>query len=119
MFIKSLSDCPSLIANDGCRVFEVLHPKNDPLELPYSLAIAEVAPGERSYRHRLAQVEVYYVLSGSGRMHIDDDSRDIAAGDAVVIPGGALQWVENSGAETLRFAAIVSPPWQAEDDLRC
>lgn len=118
MFVKSLSDCPALVANDGCRVFEVLHPKNDPIELPYSFAIAEVAVGESSYRHRLAQSEVYYVLEGRGRMHIDEDTCEVGAGDAVVIPACAIQWIDNIGDGVLRFAAIVSPPWRADDDER-
>lgn len=118
MFTKSLSECASLIANDGCRVWEILHPRNDALALPYSFALAEVAAGEHSYRHRLAQTEVYYVLAGSGLMHVDDEARALHAGDAVVIPAGAVQWIENLGAEPLRFIAVVSPPWRAEDDER-
>lgn len=102
MFTKSLSECVSLIANDGCRVWEILHPKNDAVTLPYSFALAEVAVGEHSYRHRLAQVEVYYVLAGRGLMHVDDETRELAAGDAVVIPAGAAQWIENLGIVVVR-----------------
>jgi len=118
MFTKSLSDCVSLVANDGCRVWEILHPKNDALDLPYSFALAEVAVGECSYRHRLVQTEVYYVLAGRGLMHVDDEARELSVGDAVVIPGGAVQWIENRGDEALRFIAVVSPPWTADDDER-
>jgi mannose-6-phosphate isomerase-like protein (cupin superfamily) len=118
MFTKSLSDCESLIANDGCRVWEILHPKNDAVALPYSFALAEVAAGEHSYRHRLEQVEVYYVLAGRGLMHIDDEARELEAGDAVVIPARAVQWIENLGTQPLRFIAVVSPPWCAADDER-
>ncbi|MEQ8496112.1 MAG: cupin domain-containing protein [Gammaproteobacteria bacterium] len=118
MFTKSLSDCESLIANDGCKVWEILHPKNDAVALPYSFALAEVAVGEHSYRHRLEQVEVYYVLAGRGLMHIDDEVRELEAGDAVVIPPRAVQWIENLGTVPLRFIAVVSPPWCAADDER-
>ncbi len=118
MLIKSTRDCPALIANDGCRVFEVLHPRNDAVTLPYSLAVAEVEPREASYRHRLRQAEVYYVLEGHGRMHVDDEAREVGPGDAVLIPPGAVQWIENLGDGVLRFAAIVSPPWRAADDER-
>ncbi|MCB1749640.1 MAG: cupin domain-containing protein [Gammaproteobacteria bacterium] len=118
MFVKSLSACPPLVANDGCTLREVLHPKNDPIALPYSLAVAEVAVGEQSYRHRLAQDEVYYVLAGRGLMHVDGETRELGPGDAVFIAGGKVQWIENAGAETLRFVALVSPPWRAEDDER-
>ncbi len=118
MFVKKLADCDEFTANDGCRIREVLHPKNDPLELPYSLAVARVEPGGRTYRHRLRQTEVYYLLSGSGIMHIDDQSRAVGAEDAVLIPPGTVQWIENSGGEELRFIAIVNPPWSEQGDER-
>ena len=51
-------------------------------------------------------------------MHVDDEERVIAAGDAVLIPGGAVQWIENVGSDILRFVALVSPPWSAATDAR-
>lgn len=118
MFTKSLADCPPLLANDGCRIFELLHPAKDAVELPYSFAIAEVEVGESSYRHRLRQTEIYFILDGRGCMHVDDETRELTAGDACVIPAEAEQWIDNIGAERLRFVAVVSPPWRAEDDER-
>ncbi len=118
MFVKKLKDCNEFVANDGCRIREVLHPKNDPLQLPYSLAVARVEPGKQTYRHRLRETEIYYILSGTGHMHIDEESRKVAADEAVVIPSGAVQWIENIGAEELRFIAIVNPPWSEEGDER-
>jgi len=118
MLIKSTQACAPFIANDGCRIREVLHPSQDPVALPYSLAFAEVDPGGSTFRHRLRQDEVYYLLEGEGRMHVDASARTVAAGDVVHIPGGAVQWIENIGVQTLRFLALVSPPWTATDDER-
>ncbi len=116
MFTKSLADCPPLLANDGCRIFELLHGKNDTIDLPYSLAVAEVEVGQSSYRHRLRQSEIYFILAGRGRMHVDDETRELAVGDTVVIPPQAAQWIDNIGDELLRFVAVVSPTWRAQDD---
>jgi len=118
MFVKSLAACAPLVANDGCRIFELLHPAKDAVDLPYSLAVAEVEVGESSYRHRLRQTEIYFILNGRGRMHVDAETRELAVGDACVIPAEAEQWIENIGDERLRFIAVVSPPWRAEDDQR-
>ncbi len=118
MEIKSQRNCPALIANDGCRIFELLHPANDALDLPYSFAIAELEGHAASYRHRLDQTEVYYVVEGRGLMHINDDSAEIVAGEAVVIPARSVQWIENLEASVLRFVAVVSPPWCADGDER-
>lgn len=116
MLVSSTAECPPFIANDGCLIREVLHPAKTGVPLPYSLAVAEVAPGACTRRHRLAQDEVYYLLEGVGRMHIDDQVRSVLVGDAVHIPGGCVQWIENIGRDTLRFIALVSPPWTSEGD---
>ena len=51
-------------------------------------------------------------------MHIDDEQREVSAGDAILIPPLAVQWIENLGTETLRFIAVVAPPWSAAGDAR-
>jgi mannose-6-phosphate isomerase-like protein (cupin superfamily) len=118
MLIKTESQCPQFVATDGCKIRELLHPKNDAIDLGFSLAIAEVAPGKRSYRHRLVQSEVYYILAGSGVVHVGPEERPIVTGDAVLIPPHHEQWIENTGLESLKFAAIVAPPWRKDGDER-
>jgi len=118
MIIRHLTDCPLVTASDDCTLRELLHPDRDGGDLPYSIAVAQLAVGARSRRHRLNQTEVYYLLDGSGIVHVGGEARPVYAGDTIVIPAGAEQWIENSGANTLRFVAIVSPPWRAEDDVR-
>jgi len=118
VFVKKLAQCSEFTANDGCRIREILHPKNDPLQLPYSLAVARVEAGKQTYRHRLRETEVYYILAGSGRMHIDEESQEVAAGDAIPIPPGTVQWIENIGTGELCFIALVNPPWSEEGDER-
>ncbi|MDQ3564768.1 MAG: cupin domain-containing protein [Pseudomonadota bacterium] len=108
MLVKRLHDCSELEANDGCQVRELLHPKNDPVSLPFSLAICTAAPGAKTYVHRLAQAEVYYILRGLGRAHVGHEIAEVGADDAVLIPAGESQWIENIGDGDLVFAAIVS-----------
>jgi mannose-6-phosphate isomerase-like protein (cupin superfamily) len=118
VFVKNPEDCKEFTAVDGCHIRELLHPGNDAVELPYSIALARVEPGRQTYRHRLDRAEVYYLLAGSGRMHIDEQARAVTQGEAVYIPAGAVQWLENTGVEELRFLAIVNPPWSKEGDER-
>ncbi len=118
MFVKTLANCSRFIANDGCEIQELLHPKNDSVDLPYSIAIAHVAIGKSSYQHKLKQTEAYHILSGEGLLHVDDDNQLLKMGDVAVIPSQAIQWIENTGEVELIFAAIVSPPWQEKDDVR-
>ena len=118
MFVKSINDCPEITANDGCQLREWLHPKNDPIDLPYSISMATVETGEQTYKHKLKQTEVYIIFSGQGEMHIDNEERTVMAGEAVLIPAEAVQWIKNTGDEELCFIALVNPPWKEEDDKR-
>jgi len=117
--IRRSEDCAEIVANDGCRLRELLHPERGAAGLPYSLAVARLEPGQRTFPHELTgETEVYYVTRGEGRMHVDGEVEGVRAGDAIVVPAGAVQWIENGGAGTLEFLNIVSPPWQADHDVR-
>jgi len=119
MFVKNLNACKEFTANDGCLIRELLHPKNDPVDLGWSMAVASVCAGKRTLQHKLVQSEVYYILSGQGRMHIHNEACEVCAGDVVLIPPQAIQWIENTGDRELQFIAIVSPPWREQDDHLC
>jgi mannose-6-phosphate isomerase-like protein (cupin superfamily) len=117
MLIKSIADIPSFIAGDKTIIKEVLHPKNDGVKMNYSLAHATVNIGEKSIPHRLKSSEVYIILNGIGKVHIDDSEAIIEAGQLVFIPQKALQWIENIGDSTLDFLCIVEPSWKADDEI--
>jgi mannose-6-phosphate isomerase-like protein (cupin superfamily) len=113
LYIKRLAACGEIHALDGTRLRELLHPDRDPVATRYSLALARLGPGEKSLPHRLEQSEVYYLLAGAGTMHIGDESAAVTAGDAVYIPPGSVQWLDNHAEVELEFICIVDPPWAA------
>ncbi|UCC44379.1 MAG: cupin domain-containing protein [Candidatus Zixiibacteriota bacterium] len=117
MLIRRFEDCKDIIAGDNTRLRELLHPDRDyPFTAGYSLAHATLPGKQSSRRHRLTSDEVYYILSGTGVMHVDEESAEVAAGDAVDIPPGSIQWIENTGQEDLAFLCIVFPAWRTEDE---
>jgi mannose-6-phosphate isomerase-like protein (cupin superfamily) len=119
MQLKSLANCPEIIANDLTVLRELFHPEHDGWAVGYSLAHAVIPAGRRSIRHHLEGAsEVYYILSGTGTMHVDADERAVGPGDALLIPPGAVQFLENTGGEPLVFLAIVEPAWQPQIDVR-
>lgn len=116
MLVQKLNACEEFIAGDGTQLRELLHPDKQPLELRYSLAHATVPVGQTSKPHSLKTSEVYYILSGTGEMHIDDDTQVLEPGDAVYIPPNATQFIHNCGIEPLVFICIVDPAWRKEDE---
>jgi len=117
MRIRKLADCFEILAGDRTRLRELLHPEREyPFSGRYSLARAVVNPGFASIKHRLTADEVYYILEGSGVMHINDEAAVVRPGDAVEIPPGSVQWIENPGPGELIFLCIVDPAWCIEDE---
>lgn len=117
MLVQKLKGCAEFLAGDGTQLRELLHPDKQPIELRYSLAHATVQIGQTSVLHSLKTSEVYYILSGTGKMHIDDEKQLVEAGDAIYIPPNAKQYIYNSGREPLVFICIVDPAWRKEDEI--
>ena len=116
MWIRRLSDCEEFVGGDASILRELLHPDKADLRIRYSLAHATVRPGAKTRPHRLRAAEVYYILRGRGRMHIDNEVSTMRAHCAVYIPPGATQHIENTGPGDLIFLCIVDPAWRREDE---
>ena len=116
MLIQKLNACDEFIAGDGTKLRELLHPDKQAVDLRYSLAHATLPPGQTSALHSLTTSEVYYILSGVGEMHIDDENQFVEAGDTVYIPPNAKQFIYNCGTEPLIFICIVDPALRKEDE---
>lgn len=116
MLVQKLNDCAEFIAGDSTRLRELLHPDKQAIALRYSLAHATLAVGETSQPHSLKTSEVYYILSGKGEMHIEDETELVEPGDAVYIPPNRRQFIRSCGEEPLVFICIVDPAWRKEDE---
>jgi mannose-6-phosphate isomerase-like protein (cupin superfamily) len=116
MIIKSLDKTAGFKAGDASSLRELLHPAKESLAIGYSLARAEVGPGVKTLPHRLKSAEVYVIIEGRGQMHIGGEQAEVGSGDAVYIPPGSIQYIENTGAAALVFLCIVDPAWRAADE---
>ena len=119
MFVKNLEKIESFIAGDKTIIKEFVHPKNDGVDLNYSLAHAVVNVGEASEPHILHKSsELYVILAGVGELHVDSEVSILRGGEAALVPAAATQWIKNVGAVDLTFYVIVSPPWsEAEEEV--
>ena len=116
MIIRSLANTAGFKAGDSSFLQELLRPSEETPDIRYSLARAEVGPGRSTLPHRLQTAEVYYVLEGRGLMHVGQETAEVAAGQAVYIPPGAVQFIENKAAGRLVFLCIVDPAWTPADE---
>jgi mannose-6-phosphate isomerase-like protein (cupin superfamily) len=88
-----------------------------PLELEKSgLSYFRIAPDFRTpFGHRHAeQEEIYVVLSGSGRIKVNDDVVELGPWDAVRVAADAMHTLE-AGPEGLEYIAVGAPNTDNKD----
>lgn len=117
MLHKRAPSLPVFQASDGCQLTEVIHPQNDGTAPGVSLARATLPPGKATRPHALDFVEIYYVLSGQGLMHLDEETAEISAESCLYVPAGTRQWVHNtSPKEALVFLCVCHPAYDPQGD---
>lgn len=117
MFVRRFGDCREIVAGDDTVLRELISGGKDGLGIPYGIAHAKLAPGKTSTPHRLKETtEVYYIIRGKGLMQIGSESEAVGEKDTIVIPVGAVQFLENTGDADIEFICITSPPWRADDE---
>jgi mannose-6-phosphate isomerase-like protein (cupin superfamily) len=122
MLIRNVADYSHERVIDRSLLCEILHPDKVPgaAGLGCSVAHAIIPPGESTLPHVLKRsTELYYILGGTGEMHIDEGQASVREGQIVLIPPGARQFIKNTGALDLVFLCIVAPKWQADDEILC
>jgi mannose-6-phosphate isomerase-like protein (cupin superfamily) len=117
MDVKNLSDVPAFITKDGSEIRELLAHRNSAIR-NQSLAEARVpvAGSTQEHYHPKAE-EIYYITHGRGRIRIEEEVRDLTAGDAVAIPPGKRHKLWNTGTEILRLLCCCAPAYEHSDTM--
>jgi mannose-6-phosphate isomerase-like protein (cupin superfamily) len=117
MDIRNLTDVPSFITKDGSEIRELLAHRNSAIR-NQSLAEARLPVGAstQEHYHPLAE-EIYFITSGSGRIRIDGETRDVTVGDAIAIPPGRRHKLWNTGADTLKLLCCCAPGYEHTDTV--
>lgn len=113
MTVLNLAKQLPFTTKDGSTIRSILDRTNAPVE-KQSLAEAQVPAGSSTQRHyhKLAE-EFYFILEGAGEMQIDEETRTVGPGDAILIPAGA--WHTITARATLRFLCCCAPPYAHDD----
>ena len=118
MQIANLNRVEAFVTLDGSTIREVAGPAWTAAR-NQSLAEATVPPGgvTAEHYHRTTE-ELYFFTSGSGRMRLGDEEREVRAGDCVVIPPGARHKLWNPSAdEPLVLLCCCAPAYSDEDTV--
>jgi len=81
-----------------------------------SLAEEVLPAGAAVGRHHHSETEeIYYILSGTGRMSVGSDVREVGPGDAIYIPRGQAHTLENTGRAPITLLLVCGPAYSPED----
>jgi mannose-6-phosphate isomerase-like protein (cupin superfamily) len=117
MDVVNLAEAEPFTTMDGSEIRELLAHRNSGIR-NQSLAEARVAPGATTAAHYHPNTEeIYYILAGTGRMWIDDEERDVKAGDAIAIPPGKVHRITNVGSDALVFLCCCAPGYEHSDTV--
>ena len=109
LLLRRAIDCRvSRISPADTNKFAMLvDPLSDRTPFVSAVEIFEVGGRTPPHFHATAH-EMFYVLSGTGCCRCDDGSvREIAQGDALVLPPGREHVIENTGAERLYCLTVM------------
>ena len=115
MDIVNVSTAPPFITKDGSEIRELLAHRNSAIR-HQSLAEARLPAGAATQEQYHAKTEeIYFITAGAGRLRIEDETRDVQAGDAIAIPPGKKHKLWNTGADTLRLLCCCTPCYEHSD----
>lgn len=117
MDIQNIHRVPAFTTKDGSEIRELLAHRNSCIQ-KQSLAEARLPPGGRTTPHYHPQTEeIYYILEGTARMTIGEETSEVGPGDAIAIPPGAVHTITNTGDITLKFLCCCAPAYEHTDTV--
>jgi mannose-6-phosphate isomerase len=75
------------------------------------------AGAQISYQRHVARSEHWYIVSGTGRVTLDDDVRLVGPGDTVDIAAGSAHRIAGVGESDVVFIEIQTGSYFGEDDI--
>jgi len=81
-----------------------------------SFAKLLIDPKKRSTRHYHKETEeIYYILSGSGKVVIGNETYDVNPGHAIFLPIGVFHEIINTSDQVLVFVCADAPVFNEQD----
>ena len=84
----------------------------------YKIKRIEVEPGNRlSYQYHKFRSEVWVIISGTGKVIIEDEEKSFKKGDIIKISKGSKHRIINDGKEQVVFIEVQTGTYFGEDDI--
>jgi mannose-6-phosphate isomerase-like protein (cupin superfamily) len=117
MNTKKIEQTQPFSAQEGTEIRQIFSPTDTDNAIRYSLAHCTINPGNSSKLHTMKTSEIFYILQGSGIMHVDKEQKEITKNETIFVPPMSKQFIENNGKIDLIALCIVEPAWKQEDEV--
>lgn len=68
---------------------------------------AKIEPGKMFRGHYHEDMdEVFIIIKGTAKIRIDDEEKELSAGDAIRIPASSIHMMENTGKEDMEYIVV-------------
>jgi mannose-6-phosphate isomerase-like protein (cupin superfamily) len=115
MLIVNRRDAKVIHPPHGSEIRPLIDRTTSPIS-QCSLAEEILPPGATvTPHHHETLEEIYYIIEGEGVMEIDDEAREVCAGDAIYIPRYARHTLSNTGDGPMKILLICGPAFFYED----
>jgi quercetin dioxygenase-like cupin family protein len=74
------------------------------------MVMSEILPSAKPYLHDHPHEQLTYIVSGTCRLVIGDDTVDMVAGDVIMVPPGVPHSVEVTSKEPVLDLDVFTPP---------
>ncbi len=117
MDVQNLKIAPAFTTKDGSEIRELLAHRNSCIR-NQSLAEARIPVGGSTLEHFHPKTEeIYFITAGTGRMRLEEETRDVQPGDAIAIPPGMKHKIWNTGNEPLKLLCCCAPAYEHSDTV--
>ena len=117
MNIKKIKNLEEFSGQEGTQIRQIFSPIDTNNAIRYSIAHCTISPGNSSKPHTMKTSEIYYILQGSGTIHIGEELKEISKNESVLVRPMSKQFIENNGEIDLIALCIVDPAWKQEDEI--
>ena len=117
MLDKKLHEIDTIDGEEGTIIRQIFHPHNTLNGIRFSIPHSTLSSGKKSRLHKMKTSEVYFILEGEGKIHLDDQTLAVSKDQAIYVPPLSKQFIENTGESELKFLCIVDPAWRKDDEI--
>lgn len=106
LLVRHLADLPVEAWTDDARgeaTWQTLFSADLTGTRALTTGVCVVPAGGQLAAHQHTATESYFFLDGTGTQRLGDESFEVRAGSAVMIPGSTRHATRNTGTEPLRF----------------